>query len=114
MNEYDSWPSVSPQHLLLKQMQQQSFQIAAPNEFDPYQVLLKRKKQQDSGQMPPIKDINPDDLYELQEFCKTHGIMGFNMGTMNPKAALAMLKKKMGIKVETPISPSIQNKLLLG
>jgi hypothetical protein len=33
---------------------------------------------------------------------------------MNPKAALAMLKKKMGIKVETPISPSIENKLLLG
>lgn len=113
MNEFDDWSTIGPQHLLMKQMQHRSFSIAAPNEFDPYQALLKRKKQQDSGELPPVKDINPDDLYELQQFCQTHGIVGFNFGKMNPKAALQMLKSRMGIR-ETPITPITTKSILLG
>ena len=94
-------------------MQQKSFNIAAPNEFDPYQSLLKRKKQQDSGELPPIKDINPDDLYELQQFCQMHGIVGFNFGKMNPKSALQMLKYRMGIR-ETPAPPPSKKSILFG
>lgn len=113
MSEFDGWPTIGSQHLLMKQMQQQSFNIAAPNEFDPYQALLKRKKQQDSGELPPIKDINPDDLYELQQFCQTHGIVGFNFGRMNPKTALQMLKSRMGIR-ENPTTPPAPKSILLG
>lgn len=113
MSEFDGWPTIGPQNLLMKQMQQKNFSIAAPNEFDPYQALLKRKKQQDSGELPPVKDINPDDLYELQQFCQMHGIVGFNFGKMNPKAALQMLKYRMGIR-ETPTPPPSKKSILFG
>lgn len=113
MSEFDGWQTIGPQHLLMKQMQQQSFSITPPNEFDPYAALVKRKKQQDSGELPPIKDINPDDLYELQKFCQAHGVVGFNFGRMNPKAALQMLKSRMGIR-ENPTTPPAQKTVLLG
>ena len=109
MSEYESYPTMDANQLLLRKMQ--SAASSVPSEFDPYQVLLKRKKQQDSGELPAIKDINPDDLYELQQFCQTHGILGFNFNRMNPKAALQMLKSRMGIK-ETPTAPTKKTMLL--
>jgi hypothetical protein len=110
MNDTESYPTADFNQLLLRKMQQPVASV--PHEFDPYQALLKRKKQQDSGELPPIKNINPDDLYELQQFCQTHGIVGFNCGKMNPRAALQMLKSRMGIK-ENPAT-SVQKKILLG
>jgi len=111
MNNYDPYPTADFNQMLLRKMQQPV--VSVPPEFDPYQVLLKRKKQQDSGELPPIKDIDPDDLYELQQFCQMHGVVGFNCGRMNPKAALQMLKSRMGIR-ENPTTPPAQKKVLLG
>lgn len=111
MNNYESYPSVDVSQLLLNKMQQSV--AGVPPEFDPYAALVKRKKQQDSGELPPIKDINPDDLYELQQFCQLHGIVGFNCGKMNPKAALQMLKSRMGIR-ENPVHTSSRKNILFG
>jgi hypothetical protein len=36
----------------------------------------------------------------LEEFCKSHGILGVNFKNMNPKAVLNMLKNKIGVKEE--------------
>lgn len=82
------------------------------NEFDPYKALLKKKVSQDNNELPPVMSIDPNDLYELQEFCKQHNIIGFNCGKMNPKFALKMLKSKMGVPSEESCV-GIQNKTLL-
>jgi hypothetical protein len=95
-------------YLLMKQMMRPS-DTQVPD-FDPCQMLVNKKKQRDSGEMPPIKQIDPDDLFELEEFCKNNGIVGFNCGFMNPRAALKMLKSRMGIKEE----PVANKKILLG
>jgi hypothetical protein len=111
MNDSESYSTADFNRLLLRKMQQQV--AGVPPEFDPYQALLKRKKQQDSGELPPIKDINPDDLYELQQFCQLHGIVGFNCGKMNPKTALQMLKSRMGIR-ENPTQITSRKNILFG
>lgn len=113
MTEYETYPILNNNALLMRAIQQKSADVSCHSDFDPYQVLLKRKKQQDSGELPPIKDIDPDDLYELQQFCQKHGIIGFNCGKMNPKAALQILKSRMGIK-ENPVSNTNQKSILLG
>jgi hypothetical protein len=82
------------------------------NEFDPYKVLLKKKVSQDNNELPPVMSIDFNDLYELQEFCKQHNIIGFNCGRMNPKFALKMLKSKMGLPNEESCV-NTQNKSLL-
>lgn len=110
MSNYDTWQTIGPEALL---MQQQSTMIAPPNAFDPYQALLKRKQKGEDTTLPPVAEYDPNDIYELQEFCKQHGIAGFNFGRMSPKAALKMLKARMGIK-ETPAPVSSKSNLLLG
>jgi hypothetical protein len=56
-------------------------------------------------------EFNVEDKKELDAFCKKHGILGFDCGNMNPKAALKMLKARLGLLEETPV---IKSKLLLG
>lgn len=71
-------------------------------EFDPYQLLLKRKKQHENPiEEIPVVSFDEEDVKELEEFCKTHGILGINFKNMNPKSVLRMLKNKMGILEET-------------
>ena len=68
-----------------------------------------KKKLMDSGeaqdttpkQMWPEKDIKV-----LEDFCKEHGILGFNCGRMSPIQALAFLKQKLGI-ADGPITERI-------
>ena len=76
-----------------------------PNTSDPiHAMMLKRRRQQETPEeCPPTSEYSDKDIQELAEFCREHGILGFNCGRMNPKAALMMLKGKMGI-VETPKS----------
>ena len=81
--------------------------------FDPYQMLLKRKSRGEDTQMPPIMDYDPNDVYELEQFCRKHNILGFNCGKMNPRAALSMLRNKIGVKHTEVSTPSISNKRLL-
>ena len=81
--------------------------------FDPYQMLLKRKAKGEDTQMPPIVDYDPNDVYELEQFCQKHNIIGFNCGRMNPKAALNMLRRKIGVKYDETSTPRVFNKRLL-
>ena len=76
--------------------------------FDPYQMLLRRKQQEENPQSFPVIQYDEHDIRELEEFCKQYNILGFNCGKMGPKAALNMLKKKLGV-----VSEKIENKKML-
>jgi hypothetical protein len=69
----------------------------SPNGFDPYASLLKSK------QSPLTVQYSDEDIKELEDFCTSHNIIGFNPGKMSPKSALQMLKSRMGIKTETTL-----------
>ncbi len=73
--------------------------------FDIYNALVKRKKQGEDTTLPPIQEFPQEDIEELELFCRKYGILGFNCGRMHPKAALRMLKSRMGIPIEeaTPV-----------
>jgi hypothetical protein len=66
--------------------------------------LLKKRSEESA-----ISDYNEDDVKELQKFCNEHGILGVNFGRMNPKAALNMLKGKMGIRNEPVLKRGLIN-----
>jgi len=59
---------------------------------------------------PATMEYNPEDVKELEKFCNEHGILGVNFGKMNPRAALNMLKGKMGVRNE----PTIKKGMLYG
>lgn len=65
-------------------------------DFDPYQSLLRRKQQSEDPMEFPTLEFNIEDVAALEEFCTQHNIVGFNFKHMNPKAALNMLKNKIG------------------
>lgn len=69
-------------------------------EFDPYKILLQKKFNQTNPSEIPTISYNEDDIKELEEFCKKHGILGVNFKNMNPKSVLNMLKNKIGIREE--------------
>jgi hypothetical protein len=75
--------------------------------FDPYQMLMRRKQMQDDPQDIPVMEYDPRDVEELEEFCKNHNILGFNFGRMGPKAALQMLKRKVGVVSEQKINKTL-------
>ncbi len=62
-----------------------------------FQSLVRRKKRGDDTTLPPVQQFPQSDIDELESFCKAHGILAFNCGRMNPKAALQMLKGKLGV-----------------
>lgn len=76
--------------------------------FDPYQMLLKRKQQEENPQSFPVIQYDENDIRELEEFCKQYNILGFNCGKMGPKAALNILRNKLGI-----ITEKVENKKIL-
>jgi len=103
------WPTIGMGNLqAMMVMRQQS----APVSSDPYQTMLRRRQSNvdtDTGyNNDVVQQYDPKDIQELEEFCQRYGIMGFNFGKMNPKAALRMLKGKMGI-----IDEKVSNKKML-
>lgn len=46
------------------------------------------------------------DIKALEDFCRQHNILGFNCGKMAPIAALALLKRKLGIN-DNPLTERI-------
>lgn len=76
--------------------------------FDPYQMLLRKKQQEEDPQCFTVIQYNENDISELEEFCRQYNILGFNCGKMGPKAALNMLKNKLGV-----MSEKIENKKML-
>ena len=68
-------------------------------DFDPFVEMMKCKYQEDNLDIDlTVPQHNEDDVKELEDFCLKHGIVGFNCGRMNPKAALQMLKSKIGYR----------------
>ena len=53
--------------------------------------LLKKRSEE-----PAISDYDENDVQALEKFCNEHGILGVNFGRMNPRAALNMLRGRMG------------------
>jgi hypothetical protein len=109
----EEWPTIGMGNLqAMMVMRQQSAPVPSINGFDPYQAMLRRKQSNvdtDTGYInDPIQQYDPKDIQELEEFCQKYGIMGFNFGKMNPKAALRMLKGKMGV-----IDEKVSNKKML-
>ena len=71
--------------------------------FDPHKMFLK-KSQEDSqplGFQPTnIPQYSDEEIKELEEYCKSRGIIGVNFGNMSPRAVLNMLKEKNGFHTE--------------
>lgn len=117
MNE---WPTVPMDNLqAMMVMRQHSAPATSINGFDPYQAMLRRKQSNvsdESGYInAEVQQYDTKDIQALEEFCQQYGIMGFNFGKMNPKAALRMIKGKMGVRDEptTPTTPTTPIRNLL-
>jgi len=67
--------------------------------FDPHSLMVK-KKEINSGEIADnisVKKWPEKDIKSLEDFCKKHGIVGFDCGLMSPVAALAMIKQRLGV-----------------
>ena len=76
-----------------------------------FQNLVRRKQQGEDTNLPSIQEFPQQDINELESFCRKYGIIGFNCGRMHPRAALRMLKMKMGVPNEE--KPIVENRSLL-
>lgn len=93
-----------------------SFTIMSSHIHDPvYAMMLNRKKRLENPDVSSLPTLthSDSDIKTLEEFCMEHGIVGFNCGNMNPKAALEILKRKMGIVDHQKIQSKKSN-LLFG
>ena len=80
---------------------------------DPYQIMMDRKNRGEDTQMPLIQKYDAADEKMVEEFCKKHGIVGFNIGKMPPAVALKILKEKLGI-VDEQTPKSYEKQVLHG
>lgn len=108
----EEWPSIGS-GMFGNMSMQRPIASKVPG-FDPVALMAKRKEQQDDPDNIPIVNYEENDILELESFCRKNGIIGFNCGRMHPKAALRMLKMKMGIPLEDNISQSKIKTLLKG
>jgi hypothetical protein len=88
-----------------------SFEIPSSLNDPIFQSLVRRKQKGEDTSLPPIQQFPQEDINELESFCRKYGILGFNCGRMHPRAALRMLKMRMGIPNEE--KPIVENKSLL-
>lgn len=117
----DDWSTINPSMLAglasMGAMQSQVMAKSNSSGFDPYQTMLSRKKRQEdpfTDQEPTIKQHDTDDVKALEEFCQQYGILGFNCGTMSPRAALMFLKSKMGVRETEAPSYRVDKSMLYG
>lgn len=98
--------NISQFHLMRNGGQIKPYEVE-PGGFDPASIFLKRKNGDINTEENPFKpktDItafNENDMKELEDFCKSRGIIGVNFHNMNPKQVLNMLKNKVGIPSES-------------
>jgi len=103
MNE--SWPMLNTS--MLRPNGKGKNEVSA----DDINKLLKgRSFEQTPLSYQDVPQYDQKDLLALEQFCREYGILGVNFGKMNPRAALNMLKGKMGIQNE----PSIKKGMLYG
>lgn len=101
----EEYPDIQTSHVpdftqLLSKRMATAVQPSLPG-FDPHAVMVK-KSQIEKGEIPaessvPTPKWPEKDVQALEDFCKQYGIIGFNTGRMPPTAALAQLKKMMGV-----------------
>jgi len=103
----DDWRTISAGRLL-QHIHQQNTNIPVST-FDPYQMMVKKNKSDYEENIPDVVQYNQEDIKALEEFCAKHNIVGFNFGRMNPRAALNMLKAKMGVVESTPSPKQLLN-----
>ena len=95
-----------------------NFAMAAPTEqvsASDLNSLLKgrrfdRKQETDVDMCPPLPECDPEELKELEDYCKKRGIVGVNFSGMSPRLALKMLKGK----VEGAMHSANKKELLYG
>jgi len=56
-----------------------------------------------------VPQYDQKDVLALEQFCRENGILGVNFGKMNPRAALNMLKGKMGVRNEPTLKRGLIN-----
>ena len=79
-----------------------------------FQSLVRRKQQGEDTTLPPVQEFPQSDIDELESFCRSHSILGFNCGRMNPKAALQMLKGKLGVLSHNEVTNTQIKQILKG
>lgn len=89
-------------------------EISATQNDPIHQMLVRRKQGGEDTQIPPQQSFPQEDIDALEKFCQKHGILGFNFGRMHPRAALNMLKNKMGMPSHTEVTDSHCKTLLKG
>ena len=93
------------QRIAQKKVQSTTSQSPYPTgPFDPHQLMVNRR-QQNSGEISadyPVQNWPVEDIKKLEDFCRKHGILGFNCGNMSPLAALGFLKQKLGVIDDFP------------
>lgn len=91
--------SILQQRLATRKAETSSGPARRSPAFDPHQMMVNRYKE-NAGQIPveySVQNWPIEDIAKLEDFCRRHGIIGFNCGTMSPLAALAFLKNKLGV-----------------
>ena len=80
--------------------------VSKPGEFDPTKLFNKRNVDDKLLGFQPdnIQEYNPEEVKELEEYCKQRGIIGVNFGGMSPRTVMNMLKGKTGIPTEGRVS----------
>jgi hypothetical protein len=70
--------------------------------FDPHKMFVKK-----SGDVEPlgfqpknVPQYSDEEIRELEEYCKSRGIIGVNFGSMSPRSVLNMLREKNGFQTE--------------
>lgn len=78
--------------------------LLAPNKYAnggvDVSALLAGHKFAPTKEQPTIKQHDPSEVIELENFCRRYGIVGVNFNGMAPRAVLQMLKRRMGINEE--------------
>lgn len=71
--------------------------LPPPGTVDPYKLMLQKKRQVETGDIPPESIVKwPDeDVKALKDYCTKMGIYGYST-RLHPKIALAQLKKEFG------------------
>ena len=87
--------------------------ISKPGEFDPTRLFNKKSAEDKPLGFQPdnVQEYSPEEIKELEDYCKQRGIIGVNFGGMSPQTVLNMLKGKTGIPTEGKIT---DKKILFG
>jgi len=94
MNE--SWPMLNTS--MLRPNGKGKDEVSA---HDINKLLKGRSFEQTPLSYQDIPQYDQKDVLALEQFCRENGILGVNFGKMNPRAALNMLKGKMGYKEQS-------------